>query len=186
MKLLTSRLSKVQSRSVLFRMCRRLSHQPIQSTPDETFIYHYDSNELIQNVSVPAKRIWSSFNRSNDFRLKELLDRDTEYRSIISSVILSAKYGILVSFTEENTCQRFFNHITANIEEMPAEDIVSTLIVLNLLNVPLYHPINQKLTIRVINMLKGLYFFANGGLQITKNNFLQYYAYASNIFKFNK
>lgn len=41
------------------------------------------------------------------------------------------------------------------INEMMANELVSSLIALNLLNVPLYHPVNQKLSIRISHLLEG-------------------------------
>lgn len=159
MRLLTFELLKVHSGRLWYCICkRRISSIANKSTfnlntPPQTFRYQYGVNELLENLSVSTKRIWSSF----DFRLKDLLESNSEYRSITSSVILAAKYGLLGNLIEENTCQVFFDHLSANIKEMTAEDVVSTLIALNYLNVPLSHPINRELTVRVTHMLKGEY-----------------------------
>lgn len=163
MRLLTFELLKVQSGRLWYCMCkRRISSIANKSTfnlntPPQTFRYQYGVNELLENLSVSTKRVWSSFDTSNEFRLKDLLESDSEYRSITSSVILAAKCGLLQNLVEENTCQVFFDHLSASIEEMTAEDVVSTLIALNLLNLPLHHAINRRLTTRVTNMLKGEY-----------------------------
>lgn len=162
MKLLTFGLLKAHSGRFRLWICKRPTYWnnsrssfTTQLKTSDTFAYQYDLNELLENVNVSSKRIL--VNASNEFRLEEILKSDYQYRSITSSVILAGKHGLLNNSIDEITDHHFLNHISASILEMTFEDVVSTLIALNLLNVPLHHPINQKLTIRVMNMLKGEY-----------------------------
>lgn len=146
MKLLTFRLLKLQSRNL--RFTKLFSSNVKQSK------YIYSINELLENVNNSTKHALSS--PSNEIRLKDLLSSNSQYRSIVNSVILIDKCGRLSSLIEEsNSLQPFFNHLRTSIAEMTAEDVVSTLIALNLLNVPLHHTINQELIIRLTNILKS-------------------------------
>lgn len=154
MKLLSFGL-KVHSRTLRFCMCKTQkriisSVEAIAIKSSDKFVYQYDMNELLRNVSATTKNV-----ACNELQLQESLNLETQYSSVISSVILAAKNGLLDNLIDKNTCDPFFDVINRNIEQMTAEDVVSTLIVLSLLNVPLHHPINRKLTIRVTHMLKG-------------------------------
>ncbi|XP_055311762.1 uncharacterized protein LOC129574190 isoform X2 [Sitodiplosis mosellana] len=155
MKLLTFGLLKLHSGRLRICMCQR-PFVSIAKQSSTELKYIYSINELLENVSVSTKSVWSSFDASNEFQLKDLLDSDPHYRSIISSVILAKKCGRLGNPTEDNTSHPFFEHLCDSIKEMTADDVVSTLVALNFLNVPLHHTINRELIIRVTNMLKDL------------------------------
>lgn len=153
MKLLTFRLLKLQSERLRFCMCTKPFTSKVKQSK-----YIYSINELLENVEISTKNVLSSSScdASNEIRLKDLLNSDSQYRSIVNSVILIEKCGRLGNSIEESNClQPFFNHLRTSIADMTAEDVVSTLIALNLLNVPLHHSINQELIIRITNMLKG-------------------------------
>lgn len=154
MKLLTFRLLKLQSGRLRFCMCTK----PFTSNVKQSK-YIYSINELLENVNISTKHALSpssSCDASNEIRLKDLLNSDSQCRSIVNSVILIEKCGRLGSSIEESSSlQPFFNHLHTSVPEMTADDVVSTLIALNLLNVPLHHTINQELIIRVTNILKG-------------------------------
>lgn len=122
--------------------------------------YIYSINELLENVNNSTKYVLSSSSppcdASNEIGLKDLLNSDSQCRSVVNSVILMEKCGRLGSSMEEsNSLQPFLNRLRISIPEMTADDVVSALIALDLLNVPLHHTVNQELIVRVTNILKG-------------------------------
>lgn len=124
------------------------------------FRYEYDSEELLEKSK--------SSSTDNTSKIKALLrtlksqnaQSQEELQAIVSSIILAAKDGQNV----ENAVQKTFGanaivKFTALcdtwLDQMNADDAVSTLIALNLLKIPLHHPVNRKLTTCVTNMLRG-------------------------------
>lgn len=115
----------------------------------QTFRYQYD--ETLCNSRI------KSFRDANKQLFDESKSNELDVQSILNCVIFSAKYGQNVTnFSVNNDAHnRFLNRVGANIDQMTVEDLVSALIALNLLKVPLHHPINCELIITLTRMLKS-------------------------------
>ncbi|XP_031637600.1 uncharacterized protein LOC116350029 [Contarinia nasturtii] len=118
-----------------------------------------DVNQLHNALSTSTKIRLPSLNDIHAenvqdlFNTNEILDSDVQ--SIVNYVILASKCGVSCSF-ETDECNSFLNRLSRNVEQMSPDDAVSALIALNLLIVPLHHPVNRDLTIKIIHMLKDL------------------------------
>lgn len=131
------------------------------------FRYEYDSGELLSKLrSSPSDTVISSAHNSVkiDAFLRNLKSQNAQspeaVQAIVSSIILAAKLGQNVENIVEksfgaNAIMKFTALCDTWHDQMNADDAVSTLIALNLLKVPLHHPVNRKLTTYVTKMLKG-------------------------------
>lgn len=131
-------------------ICRNVSSISSNvSRYSQTFRYQYD--EILCDSSI------KSFRDANKQLFDESISNKLDIKSVLDCVIFSAKYGQNVTnFSVNNDAHnRFLKRVGVNIEQMPAEDLVSALIALNLLKVPLNHPINCELIITLTRMLKS-------------------------------
>lgn len=126
------------------------------------FRYEYDSGELLERLGhLTNTTVISSANNVNiETILKNLnvdkLESKEDVQSLVVSIILAAKFGQNVkTIVEAKALGKFLDLCDAWLYKMTAEDAVSTLIALNLLNVSLHHPVNRRLTTYVTNMLRG-------------------------------
>lgn len=131
------------------------------------FRYEYDSGELLAKLrsSTSDAVILSAHNSVKiEAFLRNLQSQNAQSKedvqAIVSSIILAAKFGQSVDNVIEksfgaNATMKFTALCDTWHDQMNADDAVSTLIALNLLEVPLHHPVNRKLTTYVTNMLKG-------------------------------
>lgn len=132
----------------------------------QKFQYQYELSELVEKLKILSKcNVISSdgdvqVENLQDFLKTQSIESKDDVQAIVTSLIIAAKLGQNVeNFVEkalgETALKSFLDHSDACIEQMTADDVVSSLIALNLLNVPLHHPVNRKLIIRVTNMLRG-------------------------------
>lgn len=127
------------------------------------FRYEYDSGELLEKLrsstngavisSAKIEALLSNL-KSENCQSKE------DVQAIASSIILAAKFGQNVGGIVEKTLganapMKFLALCDTWQDEFNANDAVSTLVALNLLKVPLHHPVNRKLTTNVTKMLRG-------------------------------
>lgn len=131
------------------------------------FRYEYDSGELLQklNVSINDSVISSANNGVKiEALLKNLkiqnLQSKEDVQTIVSSIILAAKFdqnveSIIGMAFGANAQLKFLALCDTWLDQMNADDAVSTLVALNQLKVPLHHPVIRKLTTHVTNMLRG-------------------------------
>lgn len=122
----------------------------------DTFRYEYDSGELLEKLksSTNVTVISSANNTAQNLQSNE------DVQAIVSSLILAAKSGQnVVNIIEKtfgaNALANFLALCDTWLDHMNADDAVSTLVALNLLEVPLHHPVNRELTTHVTNMLRG-------------------------------
>lgn len=183
MKLLNYRLLRVNSdvlshRSIIngFYCANRSFHVPIPSqffkkfqnptasqasTKDvqisQHFRYHYEVNEL-------SERLNSKYSPSSEFRsdsFKDVLDAHKDNtQHVINYLILAAKFGHNVKemvdlATQQSYFDPFLNRLNGTIDEMSADEVVSSLIAFNLSNLPMHHPINRRLSIQSGHLLSG-------------------------------
>lgn len=131
-----------------------------------TFRYQYELSELVDKLKSLSK--YDAISSAGDVQIENLLDflskqkveSKDDVQAIVTSLIIAAKLGqnvenMVKSALDESALKRFLDHSDTCIEQMTADDVVSALIALNLLNIPLHHPVNRNLMIRVLNMLKG-------------------------------
>lgn len=155
--------------SICFKPIRTFSYlnrsaAKVQTT--QTFRYQYELSELVDKLKTLSK--CDVISSSSDVQIEHLLDflksqtieSKDDVQAIVTSLIIAAKLGqnvenLVEKALGETALKAFLDHSDACIEQMTADDVVSSLIALNLLNVPLHHPVNRKLIIRVTNMLKG-------------------------------
>lgn len=136
-------------------------------TTVNTFRYEYDTGELLEKLKsltnctvistadkyVEIEALLTNLKTQN-FQSKE------DVQALVTSLILAARLGqnvdsIIEKTFDVNALEKFLSLCDAWLDQMTAEDAVSTLVALNLLKVPLYHPVNRKLTIHVSHMLRG-------------------------------
>lgn len=131
-----------------------------------TFRYQYELSELVDKLKSLSK--YDAISSAGDVQIENLLDflskqkveSKDDVQAIVTSLIIAAKLGqnvenMVKSALDESALKKFLDHSDAYIEQMTADDVVSALIALNLLNIPLHHPVNRNLMIRVLKMLKG-------------------------------
>lgn len=176
MKLLVSRLLKVHSTksilesgavSLLQNYNTKYSSICLNRVPQKIttrrFQYQYEFNELVEKLKTLSN--YDKLSPGRDVRTENLLDflktqsieTKEDVQAIVTILIIAAKLGQNVGShaLDESALKKFLELSDACIEQMTADDVVSALIALNILNIPLHHPVNRKLMIRVTNMLKG-------------------------------
>lgn len=118
------------------------------------FKYHYDAKELLDSLKLQSCEFQPEY-------LKHILKtKGDNDQHVINYIILAAKNGHNVEdmvklAAQENSFDAFLNRLDGVIEKMTADEVVSTLIAFNLSNIPLYHPINRRLTVKTSHMLNG-------------------------------
>lgn len=123
------------------------------------FPYLYERNELIEKTTYSPDQL--CINNSKSFLNLGTIKSIDDIHFFVHNVIKSAKFGqnvpkMICYGASANSFESFLNYLGSHTyEDMSADDVVSTLIALNLLEVPLYHPVNQKLSIRIAHLLKG-------------------------------
>lgn len=167
MKLINLRVLKLyRSISVLSHRSSKLLNPIIQSATlpalrfqaSNEFPYLYERNELIEKTTYSPNQL--CINNSKNFLDLENIKSIDDIHFFVHNVIKAAKFGqnvpkMLCYGASAIPFERFLNYLGSHTEDMSADDVVSTLIALNLLEVPLYHPVNQKLSIRIAHLLKG-------------------------------
>lgn len=131
-----------------------------------TFRYQYESNELIEKLKVFTKN-----NSAEKFPMENVLLCSSEpiiqskddVQMIVTATIMAAKTGQSVenfrnSNLSKNVVQKFLDFLERSpscIDSMSADETVECLIALNLLKIPMYHPVNRKLMTLVSSQLRG-------------------------------
>lgn len=129
--------------------------------------YAYESGELMEKLksSTNCNVIAAASNNVNiESYLANLKERNCksneDVQAIVTSIILAAKLDQNVESIIEKSfgidaVDKFLALCDTWQDRMNADEAVSTLIALNLLKIPLHHPVNRKLTIHVANLLRG-------------------------------
>lgn len=144
------------------RKCWSLS---LYQQKTNNFRYEYDSGELLEKLRTSANDcVISSPAILIKAHLENFKSQNTQsqedLQAIVSSLILAAKFGQNVGNIVEktfgaNAIMKFTALCATWYDQMNADDAVSTLIALNLLKVPLHHPVSRNLTTYVTKMLRG-------------------------------
>lgn len=142
------------------------------------FRYEYESVELLEKLKSLTK-ITVISSADNNVKIEELLKNLQEQnfhsyediQAIVTAVILAAKINQNVGSIFEKTFGadagvKFLAHCDIWMDQMTADDAVSTLVALNLLKIPLHDRVNRKLTTHVTNMLRGNF---NREIETTEN-----------------
>lgn len=131
------------------------------SAKSNTFPYLFESKELVEKLKYSKKKdlILSSEklyidNIHNLITPKNFKCMD-DINLFTNTVILATKFGQSLDTIEKSFCESFIIYMDNHVRDMTADEAISTLVALNLLNVPLCHPVNQNLCIRIANLLKG-------------------------------
>lgn len=135
----------------------------------DSFRYEYDSGELLEKLRSSTNDVVIS-SAVNNVKIKALLrnlkaqnlQSNEDVQAIVSSLFLAAKSGqnvenIIEKMFGANALEKFLALCDTWLDQMNADDAVSTLIALKLLKVPLHHPINRKLTTHITRMLRGIF-----------------------------
>lgn len=149
-----------------FRKYSSVNLCDVQNQIAKEFRYQYESSELVEKLKSLSKcdeiSSASSIKIANllDFWKSQKITSEDDIQAIITSLILAAKLDenvevIVPKALGEFALSRFLVHLDDCIEQMSVNDVVSSLVALHLLNIPLHHPVNRKLVIRISNMLKG-------------------------------
>lgn len=145
------------------KYCVMTQHRPAA----DAFRYEYESGELLEKLksltnctvippvdnNVEIEALLQNFRQQN-FQSNE------DVQTIVTLVILAAKFdqnveSIIKNVFGANAVAKFLAICHAWLDRMTADDAVSTLVALNLLQIPLHHPVNRKLTTHITNMLRG-------------------------------
>lgn len=131
------------------------------------FRYEYESSELLEKLkslknyavistvdnNVNIEAILKNFQATN-------IQSNEDVRAMVTSIILAAKFdenveNIIEKAFGADAVARFLALCDTWLDQMTADDAVSTLVAFDLLKIPLHHPVNRKLTTHVTNMLRG-------------------------------
>lgn len=108
--------------------------------------YQYELNELTANLKFRMEDLAKNLSA-------EKIDSQAEsIETVINCFILANQFGLNI---ENDTVYNFLSKLETNVRYLTPDNIISALVALNLSNIPLHHPVNRQLTIRVINLLAG-------------------------------
>lgn len=126
------------------------------SAKSNTFPYLFESKELVEKLKYSRKKdlLLSIDNINNSITPKKFKCMD-DINLFTNTVILATKFGQSFDAIEKTFCESFIIYMNNHVRDMTADEAISTLVALNLLNVPLCHPVNQNLCIKIANLLKG-------------------------------
>lgn len=131
-----------------------------------TFRYQYESNELIEKLKVFTKNNSAEKCPVENVLLcssEPIIQSKDDVQMIVTATIMAAKTGQSVenfrnSNLSKNVVQKFLDFLERSpscIDSMSADETVECLIALNLLKIPMYHPVNRKLMTLVSSQLRG-------------------------------
>lgn len=169
MKLINLRVVKLYSTlSVLKKGCQfstiyRYSSNFSSIKISNSFPYLYELDDFFNKAEYSDDKYlkFSSDQFCIDLmNVIENIESIEDIQFVLRTIILAAKFGNKTDATlgeriQETSLKRIQDRLSPHVEKMGADEVVSTLVALQILNVPLHHQVSQKILIRITHLLKG-------------------------------